>query len=64
MGMSKFDSKPRILATMAKLLLANLVEFSMAILTLSTSVDVKEKKEVMLRVFWGKVKYIEGILGI
>jgi hypothetical protein len=22
------------------------------------------KKEVMLRVFWGKVKYIEGILGI
>jgi hypothetical protein len=24
----------------------------------------KGKKEVMLRVFWGKVKYIEGILGI
>jgi hypothetical protein len=39
------------------------VEFSMAVLTSSTSVS-EGKKEVMLRVFWGKVKYIEGILGI
>jgi hypothetical protein len=48
-----------------QLLLANSVEFSMAVLTCIVNQRWREgKKEVMLRVFWKKMKYIEGILGI